>query len=75
MDPPDQYEYCGFEVIEAQLKKHIEAKRNIAYIEKDSRVNYLDNVLEIAADSGYLCVFRNLDPTQSDIQVIGSSFL
>lgn len=75
IDPPHQYEYCNYEIVETQIKKHLEAKRNIVYIEKDASVNYLDKVIEIAKNSGYLSVFRNLAPDESEIQIINSLHL
>ena len=43
---------------------------NIVYIEKDSRVNYLDKVKEMGRKSNYFCIFRNQDPTVPTLEII-----
>lgn len=75
LDPPHQYEYCNYQLVDVQLKNHIEAKRNVIYIEKDDRINYIDKVMSVAKDSGYLTVFRNLAPAQSEIQVFNRNVI
>ena len=52
------------------VKKYMEHNRNIAYIEKDASVNYLDEVRKIAKSSNYLSIFRNLAPNDSNVTVL-----
>lgn len=52
------------------IKQYMKHKRNIAYIEKDSTVNYLDRVQKIAKDSKYQSIFRNKEPKDPRVVVI-----
>jgi hypothetical protein len=52
------------------IKKYMEHTRNIAYIEKDARVNYLDEVKKIARNSEYMCIFRNKAPDDPHVTVL-----
>ncbi|MFA5099770.1 MAG: hypothetical protein WC547_02660 [Candidatus Omnitrophota bacterium] len=74
MDPPLFYDYCSLEAVEAQINKYMSSTQNIAYIEADSRVNYLDKVMEMGKKSKYLCIFRNEAPTDSRVQIVRSNY-
>ncbi len=52
------------------IKKYMKHTRNIAYIEKDSSVNYLDEVQKIAKDSDYICIFRNRAPDDPNVTLL-----
>lgn len=49
------------------IKKYMEKTRNIIYIEKDSSVNYLDKVIDIAKNSKYTSVLRNQAPDDPNV--------
>ena len=68
-------DYLNFEAVEAQLNHYMKLTQNIVYVEKDSRVNYIDKVVEIGKQSNYLCIFRNLAPDTDKVQVIKSRSL
>lgn len=53
-----------FREIRKEIDDAIDQKKHICYIEKDSSVNYLKNVLAIAEEhqNEYLCIFRNQAP-------------
>jgi hypothetical protein len=74
MDPPFTYNYLNFEAVEAQLRKYMSSTQNIVYIEKDSTVNYIDKVVEIAKNSNYLCVFRNEAPNDAHVRIVKSNY-
>jgi len=59
----------NMEVIDL-IKKYMKHTRNIAYIEKDDSVNYLDEVIKIAKESKYTCVLRNHAPEDPNVTVI-----
>ncbi|MBF8250174.1 MAG: hypothetical protein HW400_775 [Candidatus Levybacteria bacterium] len=52
------------------IKKYMKHTRNIAYIEKDGSVNYLDEVMRVAKDSKYMSVLRNRAPDDPNVTVI-----
>lgn len=59
----------NMEVIDL-IRKYMKHTRNIAYIEKDSSVNYLDNVRKLAKESKYLSVFRSQAPEDPRVTVL-----
>jgi len=59
----------NMEVIDL-IKKCMKHTRNIAYIEKDDSVNYLDEVIKIAKESKYTSVLRNRAPEDPNVTVI-----
>lgn len=58
-----------YEVVEKQIKDYMARVRNIIYVEKDASVNYLEKVGKLAADAGYLCVFRNKASSNAEVIV------
>jgi hypothetical protein len=59
----------GMDVIDL-LKEYMRHTRNIAYIEKDDSVNYLEEVQQLAKDSKYMSVLRNKAPDDPNVIVI-----
>lgn len=59
----------GMDVIDL-LKEYMKHTRNIAYIEKDSSVNYLEEVQQLARESKYMSVLRNKAPEDPNVTVI-----
>ena len=57
----------GYKEIEKQIDQSKSDKRHIFYVEKDSSVNYLKDVLALAEEfqSEYVCIFRNKAPDGS----------
>lgn len=55
--------------IEKQLKDYMAPRRMIMYVEKDSSVNYLEEVMKLTKGSGYLRILRNRTPDDSHIFV------
>lgn len=56
--------------VEKQLRAFMKPVRMIMYIEKDSSVNYIENVLKIPKSPQYLCIFRNKASTDPRIEII-----
>lgn len=54
----------NYKEVEKQIDSTRSVKRHIFYIEKDSSVNYIKNVLALGEEfqSEYLCIFRNTAP-------------
>lgn len=54
----------SYKEVEKQIDQTRSVKRHIFYIEKDSSVNYIKNVLALGEEfqSEYLCIFRNTAP-------------
>lgn len=52
------------------LKKYMKKTRNIAYIEKDDSVNYLDEVQSIAKNSDYVSILRNNAPDDPHVTTL-----
>lgn len=50
-----------------QIHEYIKHNRNIVYIEKDSSVNYLEKVIEIAKKSKYVSILRNQAPDNPNV--------
>ncbi|MDO8618346.1 MAG: hypothetical protein Q7R49_00190 [Candidatus Daviesbacteria bacterium] len=59
----------NMEVIDL-IKEYMKHTRNIAYIEKDDSVNYLEGVQQLAKDSKYVSVLRNLAPDDPNVTMI-----
>jgi hypothetical protein len=59
----------GMDVIDL-LKEYMKHTRNIAYIEKDDSVNYLEEVKQLAKDSKYMSVLRNRAPDDPNVTII-----
>lgn len=55
-----------YKAIEKEIDAAREKKEHILYVEKDSSVNYLDDVLHLAEEfqGEYECVFRNKGPAE-----------
>lgn len=66
----DSSEYLrNAEVIDL-IEKYMKHTRNIAYIEKDDSVNYLEEVQQLAKDSKYVSVLRNRASDDPNVTVI-----
>jgi hypothetical protein len=52
------------------IKKYMKKTRNVAYIEKDDSVNYLDEVQKLAKDSNYVSIFRNNAPENPEVTIL-----
>lgn len=66
----DSSEYLrNAEVIDL-IKEYMKHTRNIAYIEKDDSVNYLEEVQQLAKDSKYISILRNKAPDNPNVTVI-----
>ncbi len=54
------------------IREYMTHTRNILYIEKDSTVNYLEEVKKIATESKYMSIFRNKAPTDPNVIVLNN---
>ena len=59
----------SYEEIEKQIKEALDYGKNIIYVERDSSVNYLDKVVELArnASDEYAKIYRNTGAESPDI--------
>lgn len=59
----------SFDEIEKKIKEALEFGKNIIYVERDSSVNYLDKVVELArnASDEYAKIYRNTGAENPDI--------
>ena len=59
----------SFDEIEKKIKEALEFDKNIIYVERDSSVNYLDKVVELArnASDEYAKIYRNTGAENPDI--------
>ena len=78
------FEWCGvavvtpygrkgllsFDEVEDLIREHKAAGRHIAYIEKDTSVNYIGSVAHIAPEGRYLGLFRNRAPDSNHIEIL-----
>lgn len=62
-----------FEEVKNQIEDNMKSSKMIVYIEKDTSVNYLDGVQEIASNSTYLSLFRNQASNISQVALIDSN--
>lgn len=60
----------SFDEVEERIKSSMTHSRNIVYIEKDARVNYIQKVVDIACDSMYIRIFRNYAPSRKYVKVL-----
>lgn len=49
------------------IKLYMQERRNIAYIEKDNTINFLDEVIDLAKNSEYVSVLRNKAPDDPNV--------
>lgn len=63
----------SYEEVERQIKKNLDEKRIVMYIEKDATVNHLDRVKELAKVPGYLAIFRNKASANPNVEIIGGA--
>ncbi|HEX9831156.1 MAG TPA: hypothetical protein VGA94_05665 [Thermodesulfobacteriota bacterium] len=59
----------SYEEIERQMQVYLQEGRNIAYIEKDASVNYLEKIIELGKNSEHFCMMRNKAPESPDVIV------
>ena len=64
-----QTDSLSYEEVEKKIKEALEFGKNIIYVERDSSVNYLDKVVELArnASDEYAKIFRNTGAESPDI--------
>lgn len=67
--PYSDHGNLDFAAVEKQIRGYMEPVRMILYIEKDTSVNYLDKIIQLARQSPYTTVFRNKGPEDSLITV------
>lgn len=58
--------------IEFDIKRSMNELRNVAYIERNSAVNYIVEILDFAKKSDYFCVFRNKTPIDRNVVIISN---
>jgi hypothetical protein len=65
-----------YKVVEKEIDDAVAQNKHICYIEKDSSVNYIRNVLRLAelCQNEYLCVFRNQPPGNTGATWLTGSF-
>jgi|GEM_PF-2487517 len=60
--------------VEALIGHYMKSGKMVAYIEKDSSVNYLDRVMQIGKADGYIQIFRNKASDDGEFGVSGKNF-
>jgi hypothetical protein len=68
--PHDKNGSMNYESIEHQIKETMAGKIITMYIEKDSSVNYLEKVKELATQSDYVCILRNKSFANPNIEIL-----
>lgn len=70
--PYSEHGNLMYEEMEKQIKNYMADSKMIMYVEKDTSVNYIDNVKTLAKESNYLCMFRNKAANISLVELVDS---
>lgn len=62
----------SLEHVKGALDLELLAGRHVAYIEKDATVDYLRQVIDFAATTDWMVIFRNEVPTDKRVRLIPS---
>ncbi|MEK9207329.1 MAG: hypothetical protein AAB922_02530 [Patescibacteria group bacterium] len=68
--PYDNEGVLEYAVVESKIKEQMVEERITMYIEKDSSVNYLEQVKNLATKSDYLCIFRSKASANPLVEVL-----
>ena len=68
--PYDEKGVLEYGIVESRIKERMAERKITMYIEKDSRVNYLEQVKDLATKSNYLCIFRSKASASHLVEVL-----
>ncbi len=68
--PYDGEKVLSFEEVKERLIGHMTHGKNIVYIEKDTSINYMKEVMQMATESKYIAIFRNRAPSDNYIEIL-----